>query len=66
VQTTDDRAYTYSLQHADIALGPGPVNLAVPAGTDSTLHGTPSKGSPASCQQKLVPFPAPPGVPAAP
>jgi polygalacturonase len=66
VQTTDDRAYTYSLQHADITLGPGPVNLAVPAGMDFTLRGTPFNASPTSCQEKFVPFPAPPGVSLAP
>jgi polygalacturonase len=66
VQTTDDRQYTYSLEHADITLGPGPVNLMPLTGTDSTLHGTPSKGSPTSCQEKFVPFPASPGAPSAP
>jgi polygalacturonase len=57
VLTTDDRDYTYSLEHADITLGPGPVNLTLPSGTDSTTHGTPSKGSPAPCLEKFVPFP---------
>jgi polygalacturonase len=59
VQLTDDRAYAYSLHHADITLGPGPVNLAFPSGTDSTLHGNPAKGTPASCETKFVPFPTP-------
>jgi polygalacturonase len=59
VQLTDDRAYAYSLHHADITLGPGPVNLAFPSGTDSTLHGNPAKGAPASCETKFVPFPTP-------
>jgi polygalacturonase len=66
VQTTDDREYTCSLEHADITLGPGPVNLTFPAGTDSTLHVTPAKGSAASCQEKFMPFPASPGAPSAP
>jgi polygalacturonase len=57
VLTTDDRTYIYSLEHADITLGSGPVNLTLPPGTDSTTHGTPSKGSPAPCQEKFVPFP---------
>ena len=32
VQLTDAAAYTYSLNHADIRLGPGPTNLHFPAG----------------------------------
>ena len=57
VLTTDGREYTYSLEHADVTLGPGLVNLILPPGTDSTLYGTPSKGAPAPCQEKFVPFP---------
>ena len=57
VLVTDDSHYTYSLDHADITLGPGPVNLDLPTGTDSAIHGTPSKGTPQSCADKFVPFP---------
>jgi polygalacturonase len=57
VQLTDAAAYTYSLNHADIRLGPGPTNLHFPAGEDSTLQGTPAEAPPASCADKFVPFP---------
>jgi polygalacturonase len=57
--TDADRAkYTYSIDHADIHLGPGPVNLQ-PIGTDSTLTGTAGSGSLGSCESKFVPFPHP-------
>jgi polygalacturonase len=59
VQITVERLYSYSLQHADLTLGPGATNLALPAGTDSTVNGKPANGKPASCQDKLVPFPGP-------
>ena len=58
VLTTDGAAYKYSIHHADIHLGPGPVNLQFPGGEDSTLTGKPSNGTPASCDSKYVPFPA--------
>jgi len=57
VLLTDAAAYTYSLHHADIHLGPGPTNLQLPAGEDSTLDGTATPGTPASCEDKFVPFP---------
>jgi polygalacturonase len=57
VQLTDHAAYTYSLNHADLKLGPGPVNLQLPAGEDSTIQGKPSGGLPASCAGKFVDFP---------
>lgn len=57
VQLTDEGAYTYSLHHADIRLGPGATNLQLPAGEDSTIHGTPVEAAPASCAEKFVPFP---------
>ncbi|HZP03901.1 MAG TPA: glycosyl hydrolase family 28 protein [Terracidiphilus sp.] len=57
VQITDDGKYTYELNHADVTLGPGPTNLHLPAGEDSTLKGTPVEGDPASCAEKFVPFP---------
>jgi len=58
VLLTDNANYTYSLSHADLHLGPGPVNLKFPAGTDSTVEGTPAAtGTPASCDAMFVPFP---------
>jgi polygalacturonase len=58
VLITDDAKYIYSMNHADINLGPGPVNLKLPAGTDSTIQGTPaSTGKPLSCDAMFVPFP---------
>ncbi|MFZ2024364.1 MAG: glycosyl hydrolase family 28 protein [Terracidiphilus sp.] len=57
VQITDDAKYTYEVKHADLTLGPGPTNLKLPAGEDSTIKGTPSEGTPASCADKFVPFP---------
>ena len=57
VQITDDAKYTYELKHSDITLGPGPTNLQLPAGEDSTVTGKPAEGSPASCADKFVPFP---------
>jgi polygalacturonase len=49
--------YKFEINHADILLGPGPVNFAM-TGTDSTVRGTPGKGSLPSCAAKFVPFPA--------
>jgi polygalacturonase len=58
VMFLDDPAqYTYQVKHADVTLGPGPVNL-VPVGEDSTLRGKAGKGTLAGCDAKFVPFPA--------
>jgi polygalacturonase len=62
VQITDEAAYTYELNHADLTLGPGPTNLQLPAGPDltkddSTIKGASAEGNPASCADKFVPFP---------
>jgi polygalacturonase len=62
VQITDQGNYTYELNHADLTLGPAPTNLNLPAGADlanedSTISGKPAEGDPASCADKLVPFP---------
>ena len=57
VLITDKADYKYSLRHADIKIGPGPVNLQLTGGIDSTLSGKAGKGSPASCTDKFVPFP---------
>ncbi|CAN5730230.1 glycoside hydrolase family 28 protein [soil metagenome] len=51
------KKYTYTVNHADITLGPGVSNLAIPSGSDTTLSGTPAEGSTASCAEKFVPFP---------
>ena len=57
VQITDDAKYAYEVKHADLTLGPGPTNVQLPAGEDSTIKGTPAEGNPASCADKFVPFP---------
>jgi polygalacturonase len=57
VLITDAGPYTYSLQHADITLGPGPVNLKLADGIDSTVQGSAGHGMPGSCAEKFVPFP---------
>ena len=57
VMLADAATYNYSIHHADIVLGPGPVNLKLSDGVDSTLQGTPAKGGAASCADKFVPFP---------
>jgi polygalacturonase len=57
VLLTDQGNYSYSLNHADLRLGPGPVNLQLPKGEDSTIQGTPANGSLASCADKFVDFP---------
>jgi polygalacturonase len=58
VLITDGAPYKYEIHHADIKLGPGPVNLQISGGEDSTLTGKPSNGTAASCADKFVPFPA--------
>jgi polygalacturonase len=57
VLLTDAGTYTYSIHHADIVLGPGPANLKLEGGVDSTLQGTAGKGTAASCSDKFLPFP---------
>ncbi|MGA2351875.1 MAG: glycosyl hydrolase family 28 protein [Terracidiphilus sp.] len=57
VLLTDTADYSYSLNHADLRLGPGSVNLKLPAGEDSTVLGTAAQGTPASCVDKFVDFP---------
>jgi polygalacturonase len=56
VMVTDDAGYKYSVAHADIKVGPGPVNLKL-EGEDTTVTGSAGTGSLESCAQKLVPFP---------
>jgi polygalacturonase len=57
VLITDKAEYSYSLRHADLKIGPGPVNLNLPAGVDSTVSGKAGQESPTSCADKFVPFP---------
>ncbi len=55
---TDSPAdYKFVVAHADITLGPGPVNFK-PQGEDVTVQGTPGQGSLPSCDAMFVPFPA--------
>jgi polygalacturonase len=46
--------YKFSANHADVVVGPGPVNFRM-AGEDSTQAGTAEKGALAGCE--FVPFP---------
>lgn len=48
--------YKFTANHADILLGPGPVNFRM-TGTDSTESGVPGTGALASCNGRFVPFP---------
>lgn len=63
VQLTDpDQAsapYTYTVNFADITLGPGATNLIIPTTNDSHVQGTPAQSKPASCADKFVNFPEP-------
>jgi polygalacturonase len=43
-------------EHADLAFGPGNVNLR-PSGTDVTVKGAPVTGTPNACTDKFVPLP---------
>jgi polygalacturonase len=49
-------SYKFVVNHADVILGPGPVNFQMP-GLDSTASGKPGAGSLPSCADKFVPFP---------
>jgi polygalacturonase len=50
--------YSYTFQHADVAIGAGGSNLTLPAGDDASRTGTPTKGNGAmSCTTRFVPFP---------
>ena len=58
VLLTDPAAgYRYLLQHSDLTLGPGAINLQLPAGEDSTIAGKPASGQPEGCAEKFLPFP---------
>ena len=57
VLLTDSASYTYAIRHADLVLGPGPVNLSLEDGVDSTVQGKPGKGAATPCADKFAPFP---------
>jgi polygalacturonase len=57
VLLTDSASYTYAIHHADLVLGPGPVNLRLEDGVDSTVQGKPGKGAATPCADKFAPFP---------
>ena len=57
VATDDPGRYGYKVNHADVVLGPGPVNLR-PAGEDSTVQGKAGVAKLESCEGIFVPFPA--------
>jgi len=57
VQRTDAAGYSYSLNHADVQLGPGATDLQLPAGDDATVTGTQAIGTPEACDGKFVAFP---------
>ena len=54
--TDSPNSYKVTMKHADVTLGPGPVNIPM-AGEDSTLRGKAGSGALASCGDKFVPFP---------
>ena len=57
VELSDGAAkYQIVAAHADVELGPGPVNFSVD-GEDVKVSGKAGKGSPASCQGRFLPFP---------
>ena len=53
----DKGAVSLEARHADVALGPGPVNFR-PQGEDMRVTGAPGSGSPNACEGKFVPMPA--------
>jgi hypothetical protein len=46
-----------SASHADLTVGPGPVNFR-PAGEEVTISKISGKGSPNACTGKFVPMPS--------
>ena len=57
VTVDNPEAYKFYIRHADITLGPGPVNFK-PSGEDTVVKGDPGYGVLPSCKDKFVPFPA--------
>ncbi len=53
----DPGAVKIAGSHADLLLGPGPVNFR-PTGDDIKIAGTPGTGAPNACEGKFAPFPA--------
>ena len=51
-----ESAYKFAVNHADVTLGPGPVNFTL-SGTDSTVSGKAGEGTLAGCDGKFVAFP---------
>jgi len=52
-----DTPYSYTFDNADVVFGPRGSNIRLPAGTDTTISGSPTKGAPYSCVDRFVPFP---------
>jgi polygalacturonase len=57
VTLTDTAPYSFDMHHADLQLGPGPVNLHLEGGVDSTLSGKTGHEAAASCVDKFTHFP---------
>jgi polygalacturonase len=55
--THPETPYTYTFDNADVVFGPGGSNLQLPAGTDTTVSGSLTGGTPYSCVDRFVPFP---------
>jgi polygalacturonase len=53
-------SYKFEIKHADITIGPGPVNFTIPGGEDSTVRGKATTGTLDSCADKFVEFPVTP------
>lgn len=58
VTLSDPAAVKISAGHADVRIGPGPVNFH-PAGADIKIAGEPGKDHPNACAGKFVPIPSP-------
>lgn len=54
---TDAAKYTYKFERADVIFAKGGSNLTLPAGTDATVNGAPSKGEAPDCTGRFVPWP---------
>ena len=56
VLTDDVTRYKFAIDHTDIVLGPGPVNMLL-LGTDSTVRGSVASGELDSCATSFPVFP---------
>ena len=54
------KPYTYTMNNADVTIGPSGSNLQPPPGKDATFTGKPGKGVATSCADRFVPFPVTP------